>query len=364
MRPPERTFKDFPFRLHRQVGEQPDAVKDLYFERAHEDPGVPQIWAYTDRLSYAPGETVRFHISSSLARFALSITRDGAEPKEVYREDGLTAPFSTAPEDCSVKGCGWPVGHAVQIGADWPSGAYIAAFTGEGPAGPVIHEHLFLVRPAPGQEAPLVLVCATGTWWAYNDWGGSNAYEGITGPEGNLFSPVLSLERPYAKGFVTRPEGSPRIPLRAPLGPMERPHYPHMEWAMASGYSKKCASAGWASYDGPFYEWLEGQGYQVDVIALHDLHTQPELLTKERPRSATSTASRKIPRSRAISRDSQPFAGTRLSSAGPALRFSGSMPCVAFMLAGAAARPEDRAASRSTGRSTGLSRARGSTTAM
>ena len=100
-------------------------------------------------------------------------------------------------------------------------------------------------------------MAATGTWTAYNDWGGSNHYEGITGPEGNLYSPVLSLDRPMSRGFARLPVGAPRIPPREPLPPGAAPRYPHMEWAYANGYSKKYASAGWASYERPFVCWLE-----------------------------------------------------------------------------------------------------------
>ena len=54
--------------------------------------------------------------------------------------------------------------------------------------------------------------------------------------------------------------------------------YPHVEWAYANGYSKKYASAGWASYERPFTVWAEQAGYAVDVIAQHDLQFRPELL--------------------------------------------------------------------------------------
>lgn len=33
--------------------------------------------------------------------------------------------------------------------------------------------------------------------------------------------------------------------------------YPYMEWAYAYGYSKKYASAGWASYERRFARWAE-----------------------------------------------------------------------------------------------------------
>ncbi len=111
--------------------------------------------------------------------------------------------------------------------------------------------HMFLLRSNDsGRRNRLLLISATGTWCAYNNWGGSNHYEGISGSEGKDFSPILSLERPLPRGFVVLPDDAPRAALAAiPAIPDndEPVSYPHMEWAYANGYSKKYASTGWAS---------------------------------------------------------------------------------------------------------------------
>ena len=44
---------------------------------------------------------------------------------------------------------------------------------------------------------------------------------------------------------------------RSSLPPTTAPRYPHMEWAFATGHSKKYASSGWASYDSHFFRWAE-----------------------------------------------------------------------------------------------------------
>ena len=257
----------------------PSAVFENFYERAGNDPEQLEIWCYSDRLSYAPGETLRLHISTTAARYDLTILRDGARAEVVHRAEGLEGRFHTAPLDCSVKGCGWPVAFELTVPDDWRSGGYLVEAVAQGQDGQTFTQHhVFLVRAAPGAEAPILLVAATGTWTAYNDWGGSNAYEGITGPNGDLFSPVLSLDRPMSRGFARLPAGAPRIPLREPPPPNAPPRYPHMEWAYANGYSKKYASAGWASYERPFLCWLEDQGYRVDLASLTDLHFNPGLL--------------------------------------------------------------------------------------
>ena len=261
-------------------GVWPSAVLENFYERASGDPDQLEIWCYTDRLSYAPGETVRFHVNTTAARYDVEIFRDGAACETVYREEDLPGQFYPTPEDCSVAGCGWPAAFELTVSEDWRSGGYIVETTARDDSGAAFTQHhIFLVRAAgPQAAAPILLVAATGTWTAYNDWGGSNHYEGITGPGQNLYSPILSLERPFSRGFVRLPEGAPRIPLVTPPPPGAAPRYPNIEWAYANGYSKKYASAGWASYERHFVRWAEQQGYRLDLASLHDLHFRPEIL--------------------------------------------------------------------------------------
>lgn len=261
------------------------AVFSIWPERPESaDPTRHQIWAYCDRVSYAPGEMLRVHAHTTAPSFELEITRDGAKPEIVFHRDGIAGRATETPGDCSAKGCGWLVAFEFKLPEDWPSTAYRlttrASASGNKRANE--HHHLFILRPPrrrnAGRRRRLLLVAATATWNAYNDWGGSNHYEGITGPNRDQFSPVLSIHRPLAKGFVMLPANAPRIALTEPPAPMASPRYPHMEWAYRHGYSKKYASAGWASYDRPFAHWLERQGYALDICSQTDLHLDPDLL--------------------------------------------------------------------------------------
>lgn len=259
----------------------PSAIAENFYERASDDPAEPQLWVYTDAWSYAPGDVVRLHVSTSLARYDLEIWRDGAQRETVLRRGGLPGALHAAPDDCSVRGCGWPVALEVPAPAEWRSGGYVITLRGAHESGQLVTaQHLFLLRAAPGAEAPMVQICATGTWLAYNDWGGSNHYEGITGPGRDAFSPRVSILRPFSRGFVTLPVGAPRAVLREPppIGAAHR--YPHIDWAYANGHSKKYASAGWASYDRHFARWAESAGYPCDLCAQHDLAADPALLER------------------------------------------------------------------------------------
>lgn len=256
------------------------AVRSHYYERPGMDGPRGEIWCYSDRFSYRPGETVRLQVSSTAPTVALEIIRDGGTESRVFTQTGIAARWQDTPEQCSVEGCGWETTFEFRIGDDWPSGGYHLTLTADGRDGePIRCHHLLIVLPKPGRKPGRILqVAATGTWLAYNTWGGSNHYEGITGPNRNQYSPVVSTQRPWCRGFVVLPPGAPRVPLEVSMPPRTVPRYPHMEWAYATGHSKKYASAGWASYDSHFFRFAERAGYQVDLASQHELHFSPEIL--------------------------------------------------------------------------------------
>lgn len=247
-----------------------DPVTGHYYEVASGDPARPQVWGYPAALSCRPGETLRLHAMSSASEARLTIARDGLTPCTVLQTT-IPTRFALTPADCSVKGCGWPVAFATEIPEAWPTGVYTVTLEVAGHAS----QTMFVLRPAK-PAARLALILATGTWCAYNDWGGSNHYQGLTGPTGGDFAPEVSLLRPWAKGLVRWPEDAPRIPHASPL--LTRPRYPHMDYARSNGISKKYASSGWAAFERPFALWAEQEGIALDYVTQHDLHADPRLL--------------------------------------------------------------------------------------
>jgi hypothetical protein len=257
------------------------AVRGTYYEYPGMDGERGEIWCYTDRFSYGPGETARLHVSATARQFDISIVRDGAEESLVLEKAGIACAWQETPDQCSVEGCGWQPSLDIAVGEDWRFGAYRVTLTAIGRDGSSITcHHLFIVAPARGRKPGRILqVAATGTWLAYNTWGGSNAYEGITGHGRNEYARAVSTQRPWCRGFVVLPDDAPRVPVEAHLPPKTVPRYPHMEWAYSTGHSKKYASAGWASYDSHFFRWAERAGYKVDLASQHDLHFEPDLLS-------------------------------------------------------------------------------------
>ena len=265
-------------------GLSPAERHEAVFGHRYEHPGVGgqrgEIWCYTDALSYCPGDTVRLSVCSTASSYRLVILRDGAVAQPVLEREVRGARWQDTPDQCSVLGCGWVPETEFQVAKDWPSGLYRITLTAAARDGSELHaHHLFIVRPLGGAKPGRILqIAATGSWTAYNTWGGSNHYQGITGPKRNQYATTVSLERPWCRGFVLLPEGAPRVPLEVTPAPGAAPRYPHMEWAFAHGYSNKYASAGWASYDRHFLHWAERAGFAIDLASQHELHFQPEIL--------------------------------------------------------------------------------------
>ena len=112
-----------------------------------------EIWCYSDRFSYRPGETVALHVSSTASSFGIAIVRDGGTETKVFEKAGIASRWQDTPDQCSVEGCGWEASFEFRVGDDWPSGAYRMTLTADGRDGKPIHcHHLFIVAPLPGQQ--------------------------------------------------------------------------------------------------------------------------------------------------------------------------------------------------------------------
>ncbi len=261
-----------------------DALRARFYEAPVPDRRLAQVWCYTDRLSYRPGAVVSIHGSASHAPVALTIHRDDLGQTPIASLAMVNAPFEMPPADFAAAGCGWPVIARWPVPADLPSGFYILrARISDGAGGCRDQEHGFVVLPAAAAlPAPYLLIAATATWTAYNDWGGASAYGADRHPDGLPLAPRLSIHRPYARGFIALPGNAPRKRHALRPQPGDIPRYPQFEFAHQRGYSRYYANAGWASFERPFAHWAERAGYRLDFATQHDLHFTPELLERYR----------------------------------------------------------------------------------
>jgi hypothetical protein len=257
-----------------------------------------EIWGYVGQPSYAPGDEITVHVSTTASSFDLLIYREGAQPEPIFRRTGIPGKAHETPGDAYATGCGWPSAAVVPVSADWRSGGYVIELTARSGDQEATQDGFFVVRPptaSSGGEVALVL--ATYTWQAYNDWGGGSAYsqdqhrgrdELATGSDADLiaaqrsaegFSPRLSFDRPWARGLIRLPVGAPRASLDAPPPMQWAPRWEGAEWAFANGFSVWSGMAGWASYESHFVRWAEENGYTIDLLTQWDLDHDPECLS-------------------------------------------------------------------------------------
>lgn len=192
--------------------------------------GTPE--GYTDQVSYAPGETLRLHVSSPVA-YRVEISRAGPTNKVVHTQE-LPALPQPIPADASAQGCGWKPALSLPIPADWITGYYTVKLTaasgGDKPATSLAY---FIVRPTqPGKNTKILLQLSTNTYNAYTNWGGYSlyAYNGRHKVQGRR----VSFNRPQRSQFE--------------------------------------------NWEGPFIRWAEANGYTFDYCANSDLEFHPELL--------------------------------------------------------------------------------------
>lgn len=251
-----------------------------WYEAPREDPHVPEVYTYTDAISYDPGDEVTFHSSATAKTWRLQIYRDGSEPEMLHEADALAGVFAPTPADAYRNGCKWPVSYRLKLPSNLRSGFYRVVSSCERANGArFVQHHFFVVRPTgAARRGRILMILPTATWTAYNDFGGANHYFGVEGENQDQASPVLSLERPWTRGVVWLPAGAPRICADPEPEMGDAPRYPMKEWAFANGFGQYYAAAGWAQFDRHFVLWAEKEGYELDMITQTDLHYRPELL--------------------------------------------------------------------------------------
>ena len=228
------------------------------------------IEAYCRRLSYVAGDTAEVCVSTTAARFDLTVTRAGAGAA-VWSARDLPGTVQPTPPDADASGCGWEVTVAIPVDAAWPSGFYLVELTAHGGAPDRRTGHAcFVVRAAVPRHRAL-FVLATNTWNAYNDWGGRSLYTG---------GHRVSFQRPFGRGMLVRPTTERDDRKARPRHTGEEPDVDgeiYQRYRYANGYPGYMGSAGWFTYDRRFAEWADKAGIGLDFAVSSDLETVPGL---------------------------------------------------------------------------------------
>ena len=239
---------------------------------ASEFTSYDEVEGYCGALSYEPGERVTLHTSCRAAVFDVVVERWGAERELVWSCRNVAGTVPPLPADADANGCGWPSAVEFDIPSAWRSGFYLVTMTAAGaPQDRATSFACFVVRAAV-PTSPILLVVATNTYNAYNDWGGVSLYTG---------GKAVSFRRPYGRGMLCRDEVERDDRKSRPVRRGEQPDvdgmiYQEHRWSL--GLPGYMASAGWFTYERRFVEWAERAGIALDYAISTDLEDHPGLL--------------------------------------------------------------------------------------
>ena len=243
----------------------------------HELPAEPlafydDIEGYCGRLSYTAGDMVNLHVSSRHDLFDVLVERQGAEPESVWQASDVAGTFHPVPDGADANGCDWPSTISFSIASNWRSGFYLVTLKAHGAQeGRETTQCGFVVRSAQDSDRPL-LVLATNTWNAYNNWGGCSLYTG---------GHTVSFRRPFGRGMLHRSEVDRDDRKARPTRWGEEADVDGAEfqkYRLSNGYPPAIGSAGWFNYERRFVNWAESEGYQFDFAISSDLEELPGLL--------------------------------------------------------------------------------------
>lgn len=192
-------------------------------------PTGPFAVGYTDKTSYASGEDISFHLSSSAPKISVKISRLGPTNKEVYEKNDVAVATHPIPDRASSHGCNWPSAFKLTVPEDWKSGYYQAQLIIDPQTKP---STLFFIVRAKQSKSKILIQLSTNTYNAYTNWGGHSLYafhdrDGVQGHR-------VSFNRPQSSQFE--------------------------------------------NWEGPFIRWAESNGFVLDYAANSDLEFHPEIL--------------------------------------------------------------------------------------
>jgi hypothetical protein len=229
------------------------------------------VEAYPGRLSVVAGEHVDLHVRCTTARYDVEVFRWGATRELVWSASDLPGSVPDTPADADSHGCRWPVSLRIPTGVDWRSGFHHVRLRAHGaPAGRDVGDACFVVRPA-APTARALLVIATNTYNAYNNWGGRSLYTGAH---------RVSFRRPFGRGMIDRTPTERDDRKSRPVRFGEEPDVDgetYQRFRHEHDLPGYMSSAGWFTYERRFVEWAEREGIVFDTAVSSDLAEHPEL---------------------------------------------------------------------------------------
>lgn len=218
-----------------------------------QNPG--DIWGYASQVSAVTGDKVALFVSTRASRFHVEAYRmgyyGGVGGRLVWQSPevaGAQQPTPVIVSPTNTIECQWNPSLTVEVGQDWPPGAYLLKLVGTGSQ----QQFVPLCVRDDASNAAVVIQHSVTTWQAYNRWGGYSLYYG------NLNGSLSFTHAPGNGNFTNR----------ARIVSFDRPY----DYDWASG------AADFVGNELPVLFQAEQLGLDVTYWTDVDLHAQPNLL--------------------------------------------------------------------------------------
>lgn len=224
------------------------------WERSQAD--APRIEAYTSKTSVAPGEIIGFHVSTNpQASYRVIIYRlgwyGGAGARQMTcipgcssSNSGVTNPTPNPNAQTGEIDANWTQSASLTIPSNWTTGEYVAEYVlTSGPQSGLARYSPFVVRSNTPQASAsnILVVVPLNSYLAYNNWGGTSAYENNTNKS------IFNLDHATKVSF-------------------NRPFH----------------RRDWRFWDLPLLRFLEREGYDVSYVSDADVDANPNILLQHR----------------------------------------------------------------------------------
>jgi hypothetical protein len=165
--------------------------------------GAQAIEGYADHDSAAVGDVVRVFVNTAAPSWHLEAWRmgwyGGTKGRLVWSsrvQPGSVQPAPFRDPVTHMAEARWSSPLAISIDSTWTPGAYLLVLVSSSGG----RQFVPLTVRDDASKAALLLVDATTTWQAYNEWGGCSLYA-CPGVKGAHRATIVSFDRPYAANY-------------------------------------------------------------------------------------------------------------------------------------------------------------------
>jgi len=198
------------------------------------------IEGYLDQRSYLPGEEIKMYVHCLAPNYQVKLSTLSASPGIILVQENTHPIRQNYSSAAFMFGCNWSQTDEIDLPSNLSSGYYNIELND----GSHIFNIPFIIRPThPGANKMLIL-SASNTWNAYNEWGGASFYHFLEKNNCHLkTAPILSFHRPNT--------------------------------AVSALYRNFHIGAS----ETMLTDWLNAHSFNYDVICDEDLSNHPEILS-------------------------------------------------------------------------------------